>query len=143
MVRVNGVFQVRNHWFRKPIKSKLSVRRRAFGMCPNDVVRAKEAKKRLLKVAKAMISIRSSENILDKPTIEEKFKILYLMLVRNYLSIVKPEDDLNGPLRRILRRNNTIARFQNDEIHSIFRFDNNQQLHTLLRVFRPWISRTG
>ena len=94
---------VRRVWVHKPTRDKLSVRGRAFGMTPNDVVRLRRVQRLMSHVIRAIEVLPaifySDERLLTQRK-DELLKI-FAILALQWKDLVAVPQELNSPLSRI------------------------------------------
>ena len=143
MVRINGVFQPRTIWNRRPTKYKLSVRRRCFAISANDVTRSKDSLSKMEIVIKALKVAELIDDIKFREECLQKLRVILAYLGYSWYQLVKPPQGLNDPLTKIHRRNSYIDKYSPEECSSNFRFRDAAQLRRLYTVFRfPRFLRT-
>ena len=130
--------RVRKVWSRRPTKDQLSVRRRAYGITPNDVVRRNRLQHMMVKVARVIEVIPKMQHMNERQQREKKVVLqrIFAFLVYKWKKLVAVPQELHSPLSRIKRRYPMINSFSNELIHGLFRFDSRTQLIHLLRAFR-------
>jgi hypothetical protein len=129
---------VRKLFTRRLTKNELSLRRRSYGMTPNDVVRRKRVQKLIYKVIKVKNVVENFSELseISRKEIELNLQDIFIILTREYYSIVRAPAELNDPLDKISRSNVKISSFSDEIIPTLFRYDNAEQLNHLFVAFR-------
>ena len=129
---------VRRVWAHRPTKDMLSVRRRAYGMTPNDVVRLKRVQRLMSHVVQAIQVLPHIPGLDESMQTERKKELLKIFagLALQWKDLVAVPPELNSPLSRINRLYPSISDFSDELIHDLFRFDSGLQLRTIFKAFR-------
>ena len=129
---------VRKIWLTRPTKDKLSVRRRAYGMTPNNVVRLGRVQRLMSHVVRAIQVLPCIQHLTDPQRTVKKTELvkIFAILAFQWKKLVAVPPQLNSPLTRIKRKYPCISHFSDELVHDLFRFDSREQLRNLLAAFR-------
>ena len=125
----------RTYWSLRLMKAKLSLRRRCFGMTPNDVVLKKLIWRRIRSTNTTLQTISANPLAFNKGLVPV-LQACLVGLMRRFRNLVKAPPGLNQDLEQITRRCRCIDSFSKEEVNILFRFDSKAQLHRLFAGFR-------
>ena len=128
---------VRKVWVRRPTKAKLSVRRRTYGITPNNCVRVARYRRLMINIAKVLRALPCIAHFTEEEKGEKKSKLLkvFAIVVAAWKQIMRPPPELNEPLDQIKRTHVRIEHLEDADVPGLFRFDNKEQLQHLKKAF--------
>ena len=128
---------VRKVWLRRPTKRQLSIRRRSYGITPNDQVRVARTLHLMHVCAKAINILPQLAHFSEAVKKTKKVKLLKIFAIcaMKWRRLVRVPEELSHPLSKVRRTYARIDHFTDEVVPGLFRFDNKAQLRQLFQAF--------